>query len=111
MIEITLPQYYNKLKSLKEGKTITLIRRSLRNFQLGDTLIIKYKDESIYTELVDIQQMEFSQIPEDILIEDTAPYANNIVEAKAHVRSRYTKDIRETDKLYIFYLKKSEQFL
>ena len=110
MITIKLSQFYDKFKELQEGKTMTLIRRSVRGFELGDTIIIKYKEDTVYSELVDIQRMVFDQIPEDILIKDTSPYANNITEARAHIRSRYTKDVQLTDGLYIYYLKKSEQF-
>lgn len=110
MKSVKLSQFYTKFKELKEGKAMTLIRRSSRSFELGETIIVKYGDDSIYTELVEIQRIIFDQIPEEILLKDTSPYANNIIEARAHIRSRYNKDILDNDELFVFYLEKSKQF-
>ena len=103
-------QYYNKLDLLKKGETITVFRRNINEMELGDTIEIRYRDEKIYSEITDIQRIAFNQIPEETFIKETAPYANDIQEAKAHVRSRYRKNIRATEGIYILYLKKSEVF-
>ena len=100
---------YEKLSKLQQGEVITTIRRQLHNRHIGQIVDVRLKYIHVcYAKIVDIQKRPLYEISDELLIQDTTPFAKNRTEAIALLNSFYRKPLRDTEELFILFLKKTE---
>jgi len=98
-------QYY-KLQQLEKGTVITTIRRQLK-YHIGEIVKVHLNYSYLcYAKVVNIKKKPLYKIPNDLLIQDTAPFAKNRTESIALLNTFYKNPLRETEPLYIIFLKK-----
>jgi len=102
---------YTKIDELFQGQIITTIRRQLR-YHVGEIIKVHLNYSYLcYAKIIDIQKKPLYEISTDLLIKDTAPFAKNRTEAIALLNSFYRKPLRDTEELFVLFLKKTEVVL